>query len=230
MSRPVTLRDLIPLDILVLRDLVRFGVLTDDQIGRRYQEPSLAADRLALLVEAGFVEVWPALVHNTAIFSATTLGTAVARTGLRPTRPSLEHLRHDIAVVDLADCLLAQHPSADWRTERELGRVLRGNEQLTRSRGLPRRDGHRPDGLLILDGKRLAIELEHTIKSEDRYATICRWFALTVLVAGVRWYVDNEKIVARLRRVTEHHGFVADVDFTYELFPPGVAVRPWRRS
>jgi hypothetical protein len=230
MPRLITLRDLHPLDILVLRDLVRFGVLADDQIERRYRDFSLAQARLELLISGGFVEQWSPLIQRTTVYSATGVGAHTARCGLRPTRPSLEHLRHDIAVVDLADYLLAQDPEADWRTEREVGRVLRGGDRLTRGRGLPKGFGHRPDGLLIADGKRLAIELEHRDKGDLRYARICRWFALNVRIDGVRWYVDDDKIIARLRRVNAQHGFAQDVDFTYAPFPPGVAVRPWARS
>jgi hypothetical protein len=230
MSRTITVRDLHPLDLIVLRDLVRFGVLTNDQTERRYRGAALATDRLALLVAGGFVEPWSRLIKDTSIFSATASGARIAQSGLKATRPSLEHLRHDIAVVDLADYVLAHDPQAEWRTEREVGRVLRGNAPLTRSRGLPNPYGHRPDGLLLTDGKKIAIELEHSDKGDLRYAHICRWFALTVSVDGVRWYVDDDRIVARLRRVTAQHGFAADVDFTYEAFPPGVAIRSWVRS
>jgi hypothetical protein len=230
MPRRLTLRDLQPLDILVLRDLVRFGILTGDQIQRRYHDSSLAHARLDLLVPSGFVERWSPLVKETTVFSATGLGAHAARCGLRPTRPSLEHLRHDIAVVDLADYLLGHEPEAEWHTEREVGRILRGSDPLTRRRGFPRGFGHRPDGLLVADGTRLAIELEHRDKGDLRYARIFRWFALTVRVDGVRWYVDDDRIIARLRRVSAQHGFAADVDFTYSPFPPGVVIRPWVRS
>src|SRR5207253_7572999 len=86
-----------------------------------------------------------------------------------------------------------------------------------------------PIWLLLTDGKRLAIELEHTDKGDLRYAEICRWFALSVRVDGIRWYVDDPKIMARIRRVNEQHGYAQDVDVTYAPFPPGVVVRRWVR-
>ena len=226
MARPINLRDLIPLDILVLRDLVRFGVLANDQIDRRYGHGPLAVSRLALLVEAGLVDPWSRLIEDTAIFSATPAGARISRCGLRPTRPSLEHLRHDVAVVDLADSILEHEPQADFRTEREVARVLRGGSAPARTWG-PKPYGHKPDGLVLTDGKRLAIELEHSDKGDLRYAEICRWFALTVRVDGIRWYVDDPKTLARIRRVNEQHGFAQDVDVTYAPFPPGVVVRRW---
>jgi hypothetical protein len=221
--------DLTPPDLRVLRDLVRFGILADDQIDRRYGDPSLSATRLSVLIDLGLVETWSPLINATSVYSATPTGASVAHTGLGPTRPSLEHLRHDIAVVDLADYLLEHTPSAEWRTEREAGRVIRQGRMPSRIGGLPASPTHRPDGLLLTDGKCLAIELEHSDKGDLRYAYICRWFALTVTVDGVRWYVDDPKIIARLRRVHQQHGFDEDVDFSCEPFPPGVVVRSWRR-
>jgi hypothetical protein len=228
MARRVDLRDLAPPDILVLRDLVRFGVLANDQIERRYGYSVLATARLLRLVEAGLVEAWSSLIQDTDVYSATPAGAGVARCGLRPTRPSLQHLRHDVAVVDLADYILEHEPWADFRTEREVARVLRAGSSPTHRWGL-KAYSHKPDGLLLTDGKRLAIELEHTDKGELRYAEICRWFALSVRVDGIRWYVDDPKTLDRVRRVNEQHGYAQDVDVTYAPFPPGVVVRRWVR-
>jgi hypothetical protein len=228
MTRPFNLHDLDPHDVLVLRDLVRFGVLADDQIGRRYGDSSHATTRLQELVEAGLVEPWPRLIEDTSMYSASRAGARVAGCGLSTARPKHDHLRHDVAVVDLADYILEHEPGADFRSEREVARVLRAGLPSTRGWGLTAR-GHMPDGLVLADGKRLAIELEHTSKSIMRYAEICRWFALNVRVDGIRWYVDDPKTMQRIRRVNEQHGFAQDVDVTYAPFPPGVVVRPWHR-
>ncbi|MDQ6673273.1 MAG: hypothetical protein M3069_21455 [Chloroflexota bacterium] len=228
MARHLTRRDLEPRDITVLRDLVRFGVLANDQIERRYADTAHAASRLSRLIESGFVEAWSPLIQHTSVYSATAAATGVAGCGLRATHPSIQHLRHDIAVVDLADFLLEHEPQSAFRTEREVGRVLRGGRRPTTTWG-PRSYAHRPDGLLLTLGKCLAIELEHTDKGDLRYAEICRWFALSVRVDGIRWYVDDPKTAARIRRVNEQHGYAEDVEVTYAPFPPGVAVRPWVR-
>ena len=212
-------------DMLVLRDLVRFGVLADDQIERRYGDSALATERLRMLVDGGLVQAWSPLLKDTSLYSATAAGARVTRCGLRPTRPSLQHLRHDVAVVDLADYIVDHDPAADWRSEREVGRVLRGRRPLTLIGGLPRNPSHTPDGLLLTNGKRVAIELEHSDKGDVRYAYICRWCALTIGIDAVRWYVDDPRIIARLRRVHQQHGFDEDMDFTCAPFPPGVALR-----
>ncbi len=229
MARHLTRRDLQPRDLTVLRDLVRFGALANDQIERRYDDdPAHARARLPELVASGFVEAWSPLIQDTAVYSATAAAAGVTGCGLRATRPSLQHLRHDLAVVDLADFILAHEPDSEFRTEREVGRLLRGDRAPSRTWG-PRTYGHKPDGLLLRLGKRLAIELEHTDKGDLRYADICRWFALSVGVDAIRWYVDNPKTAARIRRVNEQHGYANDVDVSYAPFPPGVVVRGWVR-
>ena len=133
--------------------------------------------------------------------------------------------------MDLADYLLEHEQGAEWKTEREVGRVLRAIGPVMRARGLPKERRHTPDGLLLTGGKRLAIELEHSDKGDQRYVRICRWFALELRLDGVRWYVDNPKIIARILKVNRQHGFDRDIDVTVEPFPPGVVVRgqarPW---
>jgi hypothetical protein len=232
MARVITLRDLHSLDILVLRDLVRFGVLANDQIERRYGDSGSSTDRLALFERGGLVNKPRAdVVQGAVIYTASRYGTIVARCGLGWRMPREGHLAHDIAVVDLADYLLAQEPQADWKTEREIGRVLRAIGPAMRGRGLSKERRHTPDGLLLTDGKRLAIELEHSDKGEQRYIGICRWFALELRLDGVRWYVDNPKIIARIQKANHEHGFDRDIDVTIEPFPAGVVVRsqvrPW---
>jgi hypothetical protein len=228
MARPFIPGELDVHDNRVLRDLVRFGVLANNQMERRYGDASLAAARLTWLIEVGLVEAWSPLIEHTTVYSATAAGARVANCGLRATRPSLQHLRHDIAVVDLADNILEHEPHADFRTEREVARLLRAGSAAPRTWGLSTY-AHKPDGLLLADGKRVAVELEHTDKGDLRYAEICRWFALSTRVDAIRWYVDNPKTMDRIRRVNEQHGFAQDVDVTYSPFPPGVAVRRWVR-
>ena len=45
-------------DLVVLRDLVRFGVLAADQIARRYGDPSLAALRIPFLHDGRVILAW----------------------------------------------------------------------------------------------------------------------------------------------------------------------------
>lgn len=219
----------------VLVDLARFGVLTLDQVARRLDPKRTtwtATQRprgLRFLLDHDYVKTGPPLIRDTRLYAATPSGAAMAHAGFRRPWPSLQHLRHDVAVVDLADALLTQFPSAEWIAESQVGRVLHTPgtaHRLTSGPSVPGAN-HRPDGVLVLDGKRIAVELEHSDKGDQRYATIFRWFALNDRVDAVRWYVDDQQIIDRLRRVGAEYGFAEDVDFSYAAFPPGVIVRPW---
>lgn len=222
----------------VLVDLARFGVLTLDQIARRLY-PTRSAWKatwlprgLRFLLDQDYVKTGPPIIQNTRLYAATPRGIAKARAGVRRRWPSLQHLCHDVAVVDLADALLAQFPSAQWIAESQVSRFLRTPGTARRLMTGPAVVGsnHRPDGVLVLDAKRIAVELEHSDKGDQKYATIFHWFALNDRVDAVRWYVDDQRIIDRLRRVGTDYGFAEDVDFSYAPFPPGVVMRVWVNS
>jgi hypothetical protein len=78
---------------------------------------------------------------------------------------------------------------------------------------------------LLASGRRIAIELEHTEKAVDKYVTTCRWYACATRIDGMRWYVDQEKIGERIRKVIVDNGLENDTDVTIQPFPPGVVVR-----
>ena len=223
MSRLLTLRDLSAADRVVLRELVRFGVLAADQIARRYGDPSLAASRVPLLHEGRVILKWRDTLDGVRVYSPTSLGKHLADVEVDPLKTNERHLAHDVAVVDLADYLVAHNPDLEWRTERELRPVLDSIGPPPPC--MPGQHRHRPDGLLLGRGERVAIELEHSDKFEQRYTQISRWFATEYRLDRVRWYVDQPRIVRRLREVNDQHGFARDIAVEIEPFPPGVVVR-----
>ena len=81
--------------------------------------------KLPILLSGEFISLWPNVIQGTAVYSATAYGARVADCGLRHSRPYAAHVPHNVALVDLADYLLAHTPDAEWRTEREVDRVLR---------------------------------------------------------------------------------------------------------
>ena len=120
MRKLLTRRDLDAGDLRALRDLVRFGVMADDQIARRYADPALAYQRLPFLKEAKLVHLWWKSLEGSRCYSATNLAQILARVrDVVPLKNREAHLAHDIAVVDLADFLLGAEPDVEWRTERE---------------------------------------------------------------------------------------------------------------
>jgi hypothetical protein len=216
--------DLDPLDLPALRDLVRFGVMADDQLARRYADSAFAYARLDQLKTAGVIERWWASLEGARVYSPTRLARHIAAMpNLHPRGTPVAHLAHDVAVVDLADYLVAQEPALRWVAEDELRGFL---DQIAPSPRRLRSDTrHRPDGLIVIGDDRIAIELEHTAKYRGRYEQISAWFVREWRVDRVRWYIDDPRILRRLHEVNAQHGFDHDMRIELQEFPPGVHVR-----
>lgn len=219
----LTRSDLCPQDLVVLREFVRFGVLAADQIERRYGDPALASARVRVLHEGGLLLKWRDTLDGARVYSPTRLGEHLAELQVDRRRTNERHLVHDVALVDLADYLLARDPTLGWRTERELRQVL--DAIAPPPVHFPGDERHRPDGLLLRGRERIGVELELSDKAELRYHRISRWFAREYRLDGVRWYVDHPRLVERLRQVNETSGFARDIGVEVEPLPPGVTVR-----
>ena len=216
--------ELDPLDIPALRDLARFGVMADDQLARRYADSVFGFNRLLQLKEARVVSRWREALEGSRVYSPTRLGRLIAGvSGVHPRTTYPSHLAHDVAVVDLADHLLAHNAGQRWLAEDEVREFLDHVEPPPRR--VPGDVRHRPDGLLLDGTYRIGIELEHSDKFEDRYTRISAWFVREWRVDRVRWYVDNPRIIQRLRQINSQHGFDHDMTIEIESFPPGVRLR-----
>jgi len=79
-------------------------------------------------------------------------------------RPNAGMLAHIAAVTDVRLHVLDRHPGAEWVCERELHR------ELVSSSG--QRQRHRPDGLVVVEGREAAVEVELTLKRRARIAQI----------------------------------------------------------
>lgn len=220
----VTHADFDPLDRPALRDLVRFGVMADDQLARRYADPAFGSARLPQLKEAGIVNQWSETLEGAHVYSPTRWAMRIAGVmGVSPRKPRRTHVSHDVAVVDLADYLVAHEPGSRWIAEDELRNFLK--QVAPEPLRLWRETRHRPDGLLVTPEHRIAIELEHTDKYHKRYTDISGWFVREWRIDRVRWYIDNPRIFQHLREVYELHSFDTDMDIDLLEFPAGVHLR-----
>jgi hypothetical protein len=190
---------LTPRDLSILRDVVRFGALTVDQIGRRHFGSVLTAyGRLKALVDAGYLRGERVFYHRPAAYIATRAGAEAAGTNLPPARTAVAQLRHHLLVADLAEWLLDGHPRADWVTERELRARAMSGARDTRSGRLVGGVPHVPDGCLVHpDGRHVAIELECSPKWGNRYGVVLRFYADGEYDA-VRWFVEGASLRQRL--------------------------------
>jgi hypothetical protein len=226
MARPLTLQDLEPCDLHVLWDLIRFGALADYQIARRYGSPAVANARLKPLIADELVRPLSEKFGDIVMYQITTRGFFLGRFGLKRHLLHPDHLGHDIAVVDLADHLLRRYPAATWRGENQFRLAL---EAVDGQKVRQADNHHTPDGLLIHGEKRIAIELEHSLKDPLRYTKICRWYATEIRLHEIWWFTDDPAIEARIRNVNRETGFAGDITVKYEPFPPGVVVRQRQR-
>jgi hypothetical protein len=216
--------DVDPRDLPALHDLVRFGVMADDQLARRYADRGFGFARLLHLKEAGIVHRWWESLEGARVYSPTRLARLIAAIpDMRPRTTHATHLAHDVALVDLADYLITQDANHHWLTEDEVGGFL--DRIAPPPKRLAGDTRHRPDGLLVTGNTRTAVELEHSDKYNARYARISAWFVREWRVDRVRWYIDRPAILQRLREVNARHGFDRDMRIELEEFPPSVRMR-----
>lgn len=103
---------------------------------------------------------------------------------------------HQLTVVDVYLRLMQRYPDATWISERRLKR----NKFL--EKGFCRH-GHIADGMLIFpDSKKIAIEVELTMKEKDRLDNIIRKYALDSTIDGV-WYYCSPEIVNKMRKAVD---------------------------
>lgn len=81
-------------------------------------------------------------------------------------RPNAGMLTHIAAVTDVRLDVTRRHPAAHWVSERELHREV-GTDRGGRQQ-------HRPDGVVVLDGREVAVEVELTLKRRARIESIMR--------------------------------------------------------
>ena len=91
-------------------------------------------------------------------------GHSLAGIGYSVWRPNAGMLAHIAAVTDVRLHVLDRHRDAVWVCERELHR------ELGAAPGGPQR--HRPDGLVVVDGHEVAVEVERTRKRRARIEPI----------------------------------------------------------
>lgn len=149
------------------------------------------------LIKAGFL-IHERVFHNRpGIFRLSREGAAL--TGLPPLKKlSLGIYEHQITVIDVSLKLLQQYPGAHWKSER----WLKYDEY---SEGRFNRQCHFADGILILpDNKRVAIEVELTMKSKDRLNKILRDYWLQNEVEEV-WYYCVPDIINRVKSLVNRY-------------------------
>ena len=195
-------------DIDMLRWVGRHGVVSPDQVARKYFSrdgngtvgKGAAYRRLRKLRELGLLRSDHTFYLETSVLRLTRSGASLADADVGPARLVLAEVHHSLAVVDLTEQLLSANKSATLTTEREL-RVARRREMAANTRPIGR--GRLPDAVLVKGGKKIAVELDLTTKRANDIERILRRY-LQERYDEVWWYV-RPKSVQRLRDIVRRN-------------------------
>ena len=187
------------LDILVW--VARHGIVTVDQIAAKFfptpHGKSAAFQRVRKLCDAH-----PPLLQRTrthyrepSVLRVTTQGAKLADTGLSPARIVPAEVHHALAIVDLAEELLAAHPGATLLTERE----RRAQRYREKRAGERKTTGRIPDAVLVLPPRNgtkersIAIELDRSPRSRMDAETVIKAY-IAEKYDEVLWYVRPNRV------------------------------------
>jgi DNA-binding PadR family transcriptional regulator len=177
-------------DIGILKFINEFGFSEMPQIERRFglKKPR-SYQLLTRLVEEGYVKHERVFHGRHGIYRLSRKGAKL--THLPPlARVPLANYKHDITLMEVYLRLREDYPEASWISERELKR-----DKYFDGVG---KFGHLSDGLLVFkDGKRIAVEVELSLKSRNRVEQILRWYGGVFEIEEV-WYYCPKGIMASM--------------------------------
>lgn len=154
-----------PRDLELLRVVGEQYAVSLPQLARLMGASTHAARWLRSRWErAGWVRGRALLVGEPVFVWLTRRGQSLAGVDYALWRPNAGILAHVAAVTDVRLHVLTRHPAARWVCERELHR------EVTAAGG--GRQRHRPDGLVVLEGGEVAVEVELTLKRRARIEKI----------------------------------------------------------
>ena len=191
----------------VLVYAARHWAVTAEQVRRRFfGDISAAYRRLRELEREGLLKHERVFFGEPGIYRTTGSGIGLVGLDLSPARVEVAQLKHHLAVVDLSEDLLAEHPGSRWITEREM-RSERLAGELEEETGLlteksTRSRGRMPDGVLVTaDGRRVAVEVERTRKELGRYRGIFAAYVKRRDLDQVRFYFFREGVMERAKEL-----------------------------
>ncbi len=204
-------------DVEILRWITCHGVVTSELVGRRFLwRPQLRTygkratyRRLATLHGLGLLLRSKPFAQRPEVIRVTEAGARIVGVGLAPAPLVLAELQHTLAVVWLAEYLLAGHPGAELTTERE----LRAQRYRERQNPVPARHRRIPDAILRIPAagvgaqavRIVAVELDRVRKDERAIISIIRAYDRDLTVDGVWWYVTPGR-VQRLAEIVRRQG------------------------
>lgn len=193
-------------DMEIMRFINEFGFCEMPQIERRFGLNKPRSYKVVKrLINAGLVVHEYVLRNRHGIYRLTREGADCTDLPMLK-YVSLGSYIHQLTVIDVHLKLMQRFPEASWVSERRLRRekFLSGRFD---------RFGHVADGMLLFpEDKKIAIEVELTMKGKDRLDKIIRNYASDCSINGV-WYYCLSDIVNKMKKATDWRSYVS----VYEL-------------
>jgi hypothetical protein len=124
---------------------------------------------------------------------------------------SLGGYSHQLKVIDVYQQLMQHYPDAFWMSERRLKQ-----DKFSTGRWR-RRYGHIADGMLLFpDGKRIAIEVELTMKTKDRLNKIVKSYGANFDIKEV-WYFCAKEITHKVKKEIANKAHVRVFELTGQV-------------
>jgi hypothetical protein len=181
-------------DVSILQFVNEFGFCEIRHVQNQFGiKKRLCYSLMQRLVLGGFVTHQHIYHNQHGIYRATHLGASY--TDLPPLNiiPH-NHYHHHLTVIDVYQKMKQYHAAMTWVSERQLI-----SEKF--SQGVGKR-GHIADGMLLLPNKKVAIEVELTVKGRARLERILKGYAKQADIDEI-WYFCQQKTFNALRPFVE---------------------------
>jgi hypothetical protein len=145
------------------------------------------------------------LIHGQpGVYWLTRIGGQACGSSLKPLKePVLQTFVHDLQLVGLANQLETTYPDITWITAREImSQRLQGVTD--RKVALQQMAAQIPDGILVREGRRFAVELELSLKADKRLQNIVTNYGKDILAGhytAVLYYCGTKVIWERISQL-----------------------------
>lgn len=188
-------------DLKLLREINRFGYTDIHYISEHFKwHQKLAYRRLLKLTQHGFLQHQQLLYGFPGVYWCTKLGTEISNDTLSTIRKiNLNTFSHQLKALHLSLSLTKEH-KGKFTTEREIRQSL-GFAAI-------KSNLHIPDGMLEINNKKIAIEVELTVKSQRRLEKILRHYQRDFSYDQVWYYCGTQEVKNKIDRLNKNKTLV----------------------
>lgn len=198
-------------DIELLKFINDFGFCEMSHIQRRFNlRHPRSYQVMSRLIKKELIRHERFLHARQGIYRLTQKGAEV--TDLPPiNRVPFGQYQHDLKIIDVYLSLSHLYPHATWISERKL-------QQDKHRSGLSQRC-HIADGILEFDNKKVAIEVELSLKNKERLTQIIKDYHTEFSITDV-WYFCNQALLKQFNKLTSHADFIKVLEIDSFLREP----------